>query len=325
MPQQQQQKHVMLSYEWEVQSLVLSIYDYLVAKQVPVWMDIKAGIPSDNLYEGIAKAIENSSCFVCFMTPDYQESDFCKQELQYAKQCNIPIIPLKLQEDWNPTSWLGFITAGLLWLDFYHIKNFEEKAFQLYNRICKTVGKQFQLQNSHKSIEVENVFRLQSSSPPRTYSSRTQNDKAKYDTFERTDLDLRVSVQNLVKQFSPQTLDKYKMKDDVPKKITINQSKTFVNCGMSASSTSLLLVLNKMLRFCLIIILPMSTSMDIWSKGLTIGTKIPLGLILPRISTEAIAGRLISVITEQIAYKNQYLAILRHECEVSNEHCITPE
>ncbi|CAF1131014.1 unnamed protein product [Rotaria sp. Silwood1] len=107
MLQQQQQKHVMLSYEWQVQKLVLSIYDYLVEKQVPVWMDIKAGIPSDNLYEGIAEAVENSSCFVCFMTPDYQESDFCKQELQYAKQCNIPIIPLKLEENWSPTSWLG--------------------------------------------------------------------------------------------------------------------------------------------------------------------------------------------------------------------------
>ncbi len=41
------------------------------------------------------------------MTPEYQESDFCKQELQYAKQCNIPIIPLKLEENWNPRGWLG--------------------------------------------------------------------------------------------------------------------------------------------------------------------------------------------------------------------------
>jgi hypothetical protein len=55
----------------------------------------------------IAEAIENSACFICFMTPEYQESDFCKQELQYAKQCNIPIIPLKLEENWNPRGWLG--------------------------------------------------------------------------------------------------------------------------------------------------------------------------------------------------------------------------
>ncbi|CAF3193547.1 unnamed protein product [Rotaria socialis] len=56
----------------------------------------------------------------------------------------------------------------------------------------------------------------------------------------------------------------------------------------------------------------------------TIGTKIPSGLIVPSISIGAIAGRLIGIITEQIAYQNQHLAILRHECGVSNEHCVTP-
>ena len=56
----------------------------------------------------------------------------------------------------------------------------------------------------------------------------------------------------------------------------------------------------------------------------TIGTKIPSGLIVPSISIGAIAGRLFGVITEQIAFKNQHLAILRHECGVSNEHCVTP-
>ncbi|CAF2966563.1 unnamed protein product [Rotaria sp. Silwood2] len=56
----------------------------------------------------------------------------------------------------------------------------------------------------------------------------------------------------------------------------------------------------------------------------TIGTKIPSGLIIPSISIGAIAGRLIGIITEQIAFRNQHLAILRHECGVSNEHCVTP-
>ena len=56
----------------------------------------------------------------------------------------------------------------------------------------------------------------------------------------------------------------------------------------------------------------------------TIGTKVPSGLIVPSISIGAIAGRLIGVITEQIVYKNQHVALLRRECGVSNEHCVTP-
>jgi hypothetical protein len=57
MPQQPKQRHVMLSYQWKIQKLVLSIYDYLVEEQIPVWMDIKAGIPSDNLYKGYQKIV----------------------------------------------------------------------------------------------------------------------------------------------------------------------------------------------------------------------------------------------------------------------------
>ncbi|CAF1120862.1 unnamed protein product [Adineta steineri] len=56
----------------------------------------------------------------------------------------------------------------------------------------------------------------------------------------------------------------------------------------------------------------------------TIGIKVPSGLIVPSISIGAIAGRLIGIITEQIAFQNQHLAILRRECGVSNEHCVTP-
>ena len=34
-------------------------------------------------------------------------------------------------------------------------------------------------------------------------------------------------------------------------------------------------------------------------------------------------GRLIGIITEQIAYKNQHFALLRRECDVPNEHGVT--
>jgi chloride channel 3/4/5 len=56
----------------------------------------------------------------------------------------------------------------------------------------------------------------------------------------------------------------------------------------------------------------------------TIGTKVPSGLIVPSISIGAIAGRLVGIITEQFVSKYQHLAILRHECGVFNEHCVTP-
>jgi hypothetical protein len=71
---------------------------------------------------------------------------------------------------------LGFVTAGLLWLDFYHINNLENKAAELYSRICTTVGDQFSLQNLHKSkpIKKERMLRSQLPPAPCTYYSSGQ-------------------------------------------------------------------------------------------------------------------------------------------------------
>ncbi|CAF1497178.1 unnamed protein product [Adineta ricciae] len=143
------QKHVMLSYEWTVQKLVSKVYDYLQQQGIPLWMDIKSGVSSDGLFECIAEAIEDATCFVCFMTPEYQNSDFCKREFLYAHKCKVPIVLLKLVENWEPTSWLGFATVGLVWLDFYHADNLSKKTSRLYNRICKITGNQVQSSSPH--------------------------------------------------------------------------------------------------------------------------------------------------------------------------------
>ncbi len=36
--------HVMLSYQWDNQNLVKSVYESLVIRWLPAWMDIEGGI-----------------------------------------------------------------------------------------------------------------------------------------------------------------------------------------------------------------------------------------------------------------------------------------
>ncbi|CAF1497161.1 unnamed protein product [Adineta ricciae] len=133
-------KHAMLCYEWSTQNLVLQVREYLTEKGIAVWMDIKSNRSSDNIYEDIATAVENASCLICFMTLEFQQSDYCKLELQYAKKRNIPIIPLKLVQNWEPSSWLGLITAGLIHINIYSTRRSEERLRELYDRICVTIG-----------------------------------------------------------------------------------------------------------------------------------------------------------------------------------------
>ncbi|CAF1590190.1 unnamed protein product, partial [Didymodactylos carnosus] len=133
-------------------------------EQLPVWMDIKSGIKSANLFEVIGEAIENSVCFICFMTPEYQQSGFCKQELLYAKQCNIPITPLKLEENW-----------------------LKKKSVELYNRIYTVLENQ--LKSSPKS---KSVVKQLSSQPSEKYKMEINYPKKTANSLDEIPYSLRM-------------------------------------------------------------------------------------------------------------------------------------
>jgi chloride channel 3/4/5 len=46
----------------------------------------------------------------------------------------------------------------------------------------------------------------------------------------------------------------------------------------------------------------------------TIGVKVPSGLIIPSMSIGAITGRIIGIITEQLAFQNQKFILFRNDC-----------
>lgn len=46
----------------------------------------------------------------------------------------------------------------------------------------------------------------------------------------------------------------------------------------------------------------------------TIGVKVPSGLIIPSMSIGAITGRIVGIITEQLAIQNPTFPLFRHDC-----------
>ena len=116
-------KHVMFSYNWGVQNLVRTVYEYIESRDIPVWMDIKGGIHG-NINAAMAEAVENAMVICPFMTEAYQKSESCELELNYAKDCQVQIVPCMVQKQatdggrYKASGWLGVITAGKLWTDF---------------------------------------------------------------------------------------------------------------------------------------------------------------------------------------------------------------
>ena len=116
-------KHVMFSYNWGVQNLVRTVYEYIESRDIPVWMDIKGGIHG-NINAAMAEAVENAMVICPFMTEAYQKSESCELELNYARDCQVQIVPCMVQKQatdggrYKASGWLGVITAGKLWTDF---------------------------------------------------------------------------------------------------------------------------------------------------------------------------------------------------------------
>ncbi|CAF1118061.1 unnamed protein product [Rotaria sordida] len=134
--------HVMLSYHWDNKELVSKIYKVLKSRNIRVWMDIHGGI-SFNLFHSMADGIENAAVVCCFMTSKYQSSRNCEKELLYADRRRVPIIPCRLIRDWEPSTWLGLVIAGLVWVDFRDTTdvNLDLKIDKLIEQIRIVAGK----------------------------------------------------------------------------------------------------------------------------------------------------------------------------------------
>ena len=108
--------HVMISYQWDSQEVLLEVKNRLQASGYRVWMDLEQ--MGGSTLEAMAKAVENASVVLVCVSQRYKESPNCRSEAEYAYQLRKDIIPLMLQRDYKPDGWLGIIIGTKLWIDF---------------------------------------------------------------------------------------------------------------------------------------------------------------------------------------------------------------
>jgi male-specific lethal 1 len=93
--------HIMLSYNWGSQPLVLWIRHQLQRAGYRVWVDVEE--MKGSTLEAMAQAAEDASAFVMVMTDAYKNSPNCRAEAEYAwtiskrNKGSPPIIPIMAQ------------------------------------------------------------------------------------------------------------------------------------------------------------------------------------------------------------------------------------
>lgn len=115
----EQKFDIMLSYQWDIQKFVRDMYMELDLKTFKTWMDVWGGMQG-NINEAMATAVENSTMMISFLTEKYQKSINCNLELQYAKQCGLPIIFIKVEPDLELKDWIQELVNNSI---VFHLKS----------------------------------------------------------------------------------------------------------------------------------------------------------------------------------------------------------
>ncbi|CAF0908308.1 unnamed protein product [Adineta steineri] len=107
---------LMISYSHQDKDLCHRIYSKLVADGFNVWVDL------ENMYgstiDRMAEAIENSQFILICMSQRYETSPYCKTEGQYTYKLQRPFIPLVVEKNYRPKSWLGALVGLRMYIDF---------------------------------------------------------------------------------------------------------------------------------------------------------------------------------------------------------------
>ena len=108
--------HVMISYQWDNQELLVEVKNKLQASGYRVWMDLEQ--MGGSTLEAMAKAVENAAVVLVCVSQRYKESINCRSEAEYAYKLNKDIIPLMMQRNYTADGWLGILVGTKMWIGF---------------------------------------------------------------------------------------------------------------------------------------------------------------------------------------------------------------
>ena len=109
--------HVMISYQWDSQEVLVEVKNRLQASGYRVWMDLEQ--MGGSTLEAMAKAVEDSSVVLICVSERYKESPNCRSEAEYTYKLGKDIIPLMMQRNYKPDGWLGMLLGTKFWIDFH--------------------------------------------------------------------------------------------------------------------------------------------------------------------------------------------------------------
>ncbi|XP_067947036.1 uncharacterized protein [Watersipora subatra] len=131
--------HIMISYQWDVQSKVLQFRERLHREGYRVWIDMEQMHKSETTYEAMAVAVRQASVVVPVLTNKYPTSENCKKEIQFAAMCHKPIVPVKMEQSFDPKDdWLIELLGNTTIHNLSDLKTYEQQFINFLGEVANS-------------------------------------------------------------------------------------------------------------------------------------------------------------------------------------------
>ena len=125
--------HVMISYQWDSQEVLVEVKNRLKASGYRVWMDLEQ--MRGSTLDSMAEAVENASVVLVCVSRRYKESQNCRSEATYAYHLKKDIIPLMMDRNYKGDGWLGIIVTGKMRFNFWSKDVLEDSVTKLIREL----------------------------------------------------------------------------------------------------------------------------------------------------------------------------------------------
>ncbi|CAF3447838.1 unnamed protein product [Rotaria sp. Silwood1] len=137
---------IMISYSHKDKQICKQLYEELIRVGYRVWIDFDQMY--GNVMDAMVEAIEQSRTIMICMSEQYQRSNYCRAEAQYAFQKQLNMVPILLQKHYKPDGWLAFLISSLLYVDFTKHE---------YSKALDMLMKEFKMADARNKISTTSV------------------------------------------------------------------------------------------------------------------------------------------------------------------------
>ena len=162
--------YIFVSYNHDDEKVVYNIISDLQQRGYRVWYDAGGISVGENFVKALADRIKNCEIFLCFLSPRYIDSPYCRRELNFALSNLKRTVPIKI-ENFTLPDVIKFELSGINWINLTKFPSSEK----MVDRLCD-ITQEF-LRPCYEEVQEEFQTEQEQPSKPKLSGGKNSSEK----------------------------------------------------------------------------------------------------------------------------------------------------